>query len=221
MSHKEPKRAVEEHMQGPQTTQVDLIIDEERIYARIAEELETNTTNKSLWTRLFAQCEGDVKQIHVLYIKQRAERLIEAERERIEGVARERKAEAGRIEKLRLERLSLREKFLEGGTVTGELLNTLRSLSGTYPAVTLLNCVRLNKMDEVRAMLVEEPLLVAVFNSDGDTPLHIAVREKHEAMARLLIEMGAPVEMKNRYDVTPVEYAHNSKQFEMVKLLSA
>jgi hypothetical protein len=38
-----------------------------------------------LWTRLFAECDGDEKQTKILYIKHRAERLISAEHDRIEN----------------------------------------------------------------------------------------------------------------------------------------
>ena len=62
------------------TGQTEVIVDEERIYATIAMELETGATDKGLWTRLFAECSGDELQMKVLYIKQRAERLISAER---------------------------------------------------------------------------------------------------------------------------------------------
>lgn len=58
------------------------IIDDERIYAKIAGELETGGIDKGLWTRLFAECDGDEKRTKVLYIRQRAERLIAAERAR-------------------------------------------------------------------------------------------------------------------------------------------
>ncbi len=58
------------------------IIDDERIYAGIAGELETGGIDKGLWTRLFAECDGDEKRTKVLYIRQRAERLIAAERAR-------------------------------------------------------------------------------------------------------------------------------------------
>lgn len=58
------------------------IIDDERIYAEIARELETGGIDKGLWTRLFAECDGDEKRTKVLYIRQRAERLIAAERAR-------------------------------------------------------------------------------------------------------------------------------------------
>ncbi|MDO8445145.1 MAG: ankyrin repeat domain-containing protein [Deltaproteobacteria bacterium] len=64
-------------------------------------------------------------------------------------------------------------------------------------------------------------MLIAVRNRDRETPLHIAVREKNLAMARLLLENGALTDEKNCYWVTPLEYAVNSKQKEMVKLLTA
>lgn len=54
-------------------------VDEDLIYALIAEELEAGLPEKGLWTRLFAECGGDEKQTQVLYIKQRAQRLIAAE----------------------------------------------------------------------------------------------------------------------------------------------
>ena len=64
-------------------------IDEDRVYRQIAEELETGATDKGMWTRLFAECRGDEKQTKVLYIKQRAEHLISAERLRFEHAVRE------------------------------------------------------------------------------------------------------------------------------------
>lgn len=78
----------------PHISQEQGDVDEDRIYAAIAKELETGATEKGLWTRLFAECGGDEKQTKVLYIKQRAERLISAERARLERVAQERAAEA-------------------------------------------------------------------------------------------------------------------------------
>jgi len=73
-------------------------IDEDRVYRQIAEELETGATDKGMWTRLFSECGGDEKQIKVMYIKQRAERLIAAERLRLEQAARENVAETSKIE---------------------------------------------------------------------------------------------------------------------------
>ncbi len=52
------------------------------VYAAIAKELESGETDKGLWTRLFAEANGDEKMTKVAYIKQRAAKLMEAERTR-------------------------------------------------------------------------------------------------------------------------------------------
>jgi hypothetical protein len=52
------------------------------IYEAIANELECGETDKGLWTRLFAESNGDEKMTKVAYIKQRAAKLMEAERTR-------------------------------------------------------------------------------------------------------------------------------------------
>ncbi len=70
----------------PSTIPPPVVIEDEvvdRIYAKIAKELETGSMTKGLWTRLYAECDGDEKRTRVLYIKQRAEKLIAAERIRL------------------------------------------------------------------------------------------------------------------------------------------
>lgn len=181
-------------------------VDEDHIYASIARELETDAAQKGLWTKLFAECGGDEKQTKVLYIKQRAERLIYEERSRLAQAAREHAHEASRIEQVRLNK---------------ELADKIQALSASHTAVMMFTNVAHNNLQKVRRLLSEEPLLIAVKNRDRETPLHIAVREKNLAMARLLLEKGAITDENNCYWVTPLEYAKNSKQVEMVKLLTA
>lgn len=65
------------------------MVDEDRIYAGIAKELKEEVADKGLWTRLFAECDGDERRTRVLYIRQRANRLISAERLRLEQAAAE------------------------------------------------------------------------------------------------------------------------------------
>ncbi len=93
---------------------LQIVVDENCIYAEIANELETGATDKGLWTRLFAECGGDEKQTKVLYIKQRAERLISAERLHFEQAqaVRERAAETMRLEELRLQSLEQEKKLV-------------------------------------------------------------------------------------------------------------
>lgn len=196
-----------------------LVVDEDRIYAHIAEELETGATDKGLWTRLFAECNGDLQQVKILYIKQRAERLFEAEKARIELEARERTTEAERKEELRLEGLSLREK-LAPKNITKELTAQIGDLSRTNRALSLLNSVRLNQQNAVTVLLNHDPLLVAVSNSEGDTALHIALRERYVRIVQLLIESGARVDISNAYGVTPLELAEKSGLPELISLLS-
>jgi len=95
-------------------------IDEDRVYRQIAEELETGATDKGIWTRLFAECGGDEKQTKVLYIKQRAERLISAERLRFEQAVREHAAEVERAERLRPPPSEAQQMEEHGITFDGE-----------------------------------------------------------------------------------------------------
>jgi hypothetical protein len=58
-------------------------VDEDAIYATIANELKTGATKEGLWTRAFAECDGDENRTKALYIKRRAETLIAEERKRV------------------------------------------------------------------------------------------------------------------------------------------
>ena len=60
-----------------------LIVDEDAIYATIANEFESGATDKGLWIRLFAECDGDENRTKVAYIKQRAEKLTAMEELRL------------------------------------------------------------------------------------------------------------------------------------------
>jgi hypothetical protein len=49
--------------------------DDDAIYASIAQEIKSGTTDEGLWTRLFAECDGDENKTKAAYIKARAARL--------------------------------------------------------------------------------------------------------------------------------------------------
>lgn len=95
-------------------------VDEEQIYTQIAEEIETGMTDKGLWTRLFAECEGDQIQIKVLYIKQRANRLIAAERLRLTQLKHEHAVELEKAESLRQPATESQQMVELGITFDGE-----------------------------------------------------------------------------------------------------
>lgn len=207
---------------APSASPQQTILDEERIYAVIAKEFETGGEDKGLWTRLFSECGGDEIQTKVLYIKQRAERLISAERLRLEQAARDRAEEAARLERIRLENLSFWDLLMKKN-FTKELQDKLQALSATRAAAMMLNSVKQNQLKEVSSLLSEEPLLIAVRDSDGCTPLHIAVLVNNQEMARFLLEKGgsALACLKNGYGRTPIENAKILRYGEMVKLLAA
>jgi hypothetical protein len=61
-----------QHAMGSQLITNTHAVDEDAIYAIVAEEIETGTTDKGLWTRLYAEFDGDEKKTKIAYIKQRA-----------------------------------------------------------------------------------------------------------------------------------------------------
>ena len=62
---------------------------EELLYAQIAQELDTNTVDKGLWTKMYVQAGGDDQQTRVLYIKARLARLVAMEAAQREAMRRE------------------------------------------------------------------------------------------------------------------------------------
>lgn len=85
------------------TNSPSTIADEERVYAEIAYELEIGVADKGLWTRLFAECGGDERQTKVLYIKQRAERLLSVVRSRLEQPVYEQVVDSKQMKELDLQ----------------------------------------------------------------------------------------------------------------------
>ena len=109
------------------------VVDDDEIYAAIATELKNGATNEGLWIRLFAEYDGDENRTKVAYIKQRAEKLIAAERSRLAALKIQRDEEAVRFEKIRLEGLSLREQ-LSSSNLSAEVREQLNRLSETHTA---------------------------------------------------------------------------------------
>ena len=81
---------------------------EDRLYEQIALEIETNTVDKGIWTRVFAQSGGDDKLTRVAYIKARFEKLIAAENARLEAMLHERE-EVARLEREKAETIRLEQ----------------------------------------------------------------------------------------------------------------
>jgi len=197
-----------------------LVADEDAIYAAIANELETGATSKGLWTRLFAECDGDENRTKVAYIKQRAGNLMAAEELRLATLKIQQEENAARLEKMRFEGLSIREQ-LRSSNPPAALREKLKGLSGSQSAATFRSKVRMNQLEDVEVMLRDNPLLVATSDSDDKSPLHIAVSEQHVEMCQLLLENGAATDVKNMFGATPLDFALKNRNQEIVKMISA
>ena len=64
----------------PIASHINMNINEDHLYEIVANELDSGNTQKGLWTKLFAQCNGDETQTKVRYIEQRVRQLMEAEK---------------------------------------------------------------------------------------------------------------------------------------------
>ncbi len=82
----------------PEPSQQSIDEIEDRLYAQIAHEVESNTVDKGIWTKAYAQTGGDDKQTRVSYIKTRFERLITVEISRLDAIRQEQEETARRAE---------------------------------------------------------------------------------------------------------------------------
>ncbi len=69
------KNTSNQHLQ-PTHVEAHVEVDENAIYAAIAEELKSGNTDQGLWTRLFAECDGDENRTKARYIQHRVKRII-------------------------------------------------------------------------------------------------------------------------------------------------
>lgn len=187
--------------------EVDLVPAEvslDRIYEEVAEELERERVDKGLWTRLYAEFDGDERKVKVGYIKARAEKLLREKGEEIR-IARLRHEEKLRaISQLKMKRDYIREN-IDRASSDGRADAGLEGLSSTHTATLFLNSVRFSRIDEARSWLDENPALVDVKDSGGMTALHIAAREGYADMIKFLIQRGASLTARNLEGKVPLD----------------
>lgn len=197
------------------TSSLTSSVDEDAVYAIVANEMESGKADKGLWTRLFAEFEGDEKRIKVAYIKQRAAKLLLAERARlaeIEHVAeannREFATETDRLEAMRRAIPDLKTRVSERIAKGDFMLQ-----SSDY----FLEQVALGNVEKIEEMLDTEEMYVAATSKDtGNTPLHIAVAEQNAEMLRVLLRRGALALAKNSVGLTPLDFAKRYPAIQQV-----
>lgn len=91
-------------------------------------------------------------------------------------------------------------------------------LQGTRFALEFLNAVRVLDFRRVGEHLDTHPGLVQVSNSEGQTALHLAVEERSETMARLLVEAGASPDIANNHGETPRVAARKVALIEILRI---
>ena len=87
-------------------------------------------------------------------------------------------------------------------------------------AQNVFEAVRSGKLESVRALIERNPKLLAERDLEKKTPLHLAVESDQTAIARYLLEKGAPVNVRDEKLQTPLYYvALLGGSLEMAKLL--
>ena len=80
--------------------------------------------------------------------------------------------------------------------------------------------IKTDKIKAVKKLVEADPAIVNITNSDGDSPLYIAVQEENMDIAKYLIDNGADVNHINTREVWSILHlACHLKNVEMVKLL--
>ncbi len=183
---------------------------EDDAYELVALELENNTPNKGLWTRAFAQCDGDERATKVLYIKLRVEQILVAEQAK-------RNAENQQIESAKI--IRDREHFsrMDARSQMLCLISSGARVAIPDDSDVFLHLLRKGDESQLGEFLERDVrYLAATEIGTGNSPLHIAIVESNPQIAKLLIEWGASVGVKNNFGLTPLDFAKSKVAMQEV-----
>ena len=176
----------------------------DKIYEEVAEELDRKKVDKGLWTRLYAEFDGDEQKVKVGYIKARAEKLTAEKSEEVRNARLRYEEKLKIVSQLKEKRDAIRSS-IDSASSDGCADVGVEKLSSTHTATLFLNSVRFNRIDEAKSWLDENPLLIDVKDSGGMTALHIAAREGYVDMTKFLIQRGASLTARNSEGRVPLE----------------
>ncbi len=200
---------------------------EDRLYEQIAQEIETNAVDKAIWTKAFAQAGGDDKQTRVAYIKARFEKLMAAEKVKLEALQLEREEIARCKQEQEQERRERDLKEFERVRKLNQRVR-LRGLSESDEVKDLevsdespnfIARCSWGDLDFLAASIKKNPLFLLVRNGSGNAGLHIAVITKHLDIAKFLAEEGALVDVCNGDGKSPIDLAKESGQADLAAFL--
>lgn len=196
---------------------------EDRLYGQIAQELDTHTVDKGLWTKAYAQAGGDDQQTRVLYIKARLARLLAMEVAQRDATRRQQEQEQDEVARLahvHSIRANLQRK-IEQTEAAGKSVELKRLAAGDAGSDFLYHC-GLGKwfVGDVQRTLEANPFVLDRTTLDeGSTGLHIAVQSKDKKMIEYLVEQGANIQARDSQGKTPLDMARETSQPDVVELL--
>lgn len=79
--------------------------------------------------------------------------------------------------------------------------------------------LRGGQFEQVRALLADHFILMLSVDNDGNTPLHIAVKERNVGLVKLLLVCGADPDKANLYGTTPHGHAKKHELKDILALL--
>jgi hypothetical protein len=184
---------------------------EDWAYEKVGEELESNNPDKAAWTKAFAQSGGDDKQTRVLYIQLRVEKLVALETARLaNAIIEQEQAELERLDGERKARehqeMLFRKSKLER-VLFGKTLDDVDRLAASEEGKEFLSWCSWGFEIKVCEAVKNNPLLLAISSSNGNTGLHWAVVTNHVSIVAFLLEQGAMPLASNDDGQTPVSIA--------------
>lgn len=101
------------------------------------------------------------------------------------------------------------------------LAGAVSACSPAEPAGGIHEAVKSGEVTLVTSLLAADSTVIGSRDEDGRTPLHLAVREGHQAVTELLLEMEADVGARDAEERTPLHDAADAGDAEAVRLLLA
>ncbi len=188
----------------------DAILNE-RLYQVIADEIDSGNRHSGIWTRAFAESNGDPTQTRVRYIKLRLAQLTLLEKDRIAlACAEEQKPTHPEVHS---HPIVAANEFTDTRTVLFARLWTtphddeVADLIKRGIARQFLVSCRTGQSEEVDKLIKAHPYLVCVHDEDGNTGLHHAVLHRNRPILLTLVDSGAWIDAKNKSLKSALDYA--------------
>ena len=210
--------------QAPTKADIDpsqFVIDEEAIYEQIANEVDSGNVRKGLWTKLWAEADGDDAKVKLAYIRIRVAQIASDLQEQRSRTKAEQEAKELADAKFAFE--------MKLGTVKEQLANLVKLpfkeidnakmkvlRDGTQSAFWA--AIRYGDIFHVRDLVEQNPIHVLFVDVDGNTPLRIAVQIGNVEVARYLLACGIDPDKKNAYGVSARDQLAKNGTSEMVEL---